>query len=273
MDKEHENKNRSILNSQTIIISCVSLVIGGAIGYGISSMNTVSVSTFNKLSDQYEQLITDNGGVSGDNLENSSTDSDADEEIPSNSTSSETDFLELNNATEISYKFIDSTIFEGCLNDGVFRCGSDFEPGDYYVMALYGAVSSYEVSDDPNNFKSSQYKTIYKISPKSGQYVKLDDAAVLVPMNLIDENNWKKYGVFLVGKDIQEGDYKLEPITNEYKSSFSYVTHIGAAIQISDQHPADPSSKCDYFWDNQTYITLKNGQYVSINNIHMTLVQ
>lgn len=261
-----EQKHRKFKPWQikVILVACFAATFFA--GFGCGQINTVSKETFYKVADYTEELIAENAKYAERLAQYEPT------ETPTETVDSSS-FSVVPNVTEISYEFINASYFAGCLNDGTFRCGTDFEPGDYYVMALFSGASDYNVSSDPNDFSWSNYKTIYKISPKDGQYVKLTYNAILVPVNMIDESNWNQYGVFLVGKDIPAGDYKLEPITNQYSSSFINISGIGGACQISDHHPADSSSECYSGIENQTYITVKNGQYVSINNIHMTLVQ
>ena len=122
-------------------------------------------------------------------------------------------------ANQVNFGFIDQEMFSECLigemSGRVLRCGSDFEPGDYYVFSLWGANALFGVSDAPNDFTYSYERIIRKIHAEKGQYIMLLDA-VLVKEEDVDTNNWQKYGVYLVGKDIPAGEYKIETISDRY---------------------------------------------------------
>ena len=247
-----------------IVICVFCLLISFASGFGIGRINTVKESTFYELGDYCESLLSKNKQYEEQLSKYETT------EAPTPLKTVNTVSPEIN---ELSYNFIDVNEFSDYLTDGIYRCGSDFEQGDYYIISLYGAAPQYKVLDNPNDFVYSYQKIIYKLSPKTGQYVNIPHGAILVPVSSIDENNWNKYGVFLVGKDLPAGEYKLERITDTYNSPLYSIGSISGAYQISNNHPADSSSDCNGYVENQTYIALKNGQYLTINNIHLTLVE
>ena len=174
--------------------------------------------------------------------------------------------------TEISFNFLDHKIFSYYLNNGTFRCGSDFEAGEYYIISIFGAEALYGVSDSPNDFHWTYHRILRKITVNDGQYVKLTSESILVPANEIDTNNWKDYGVFLVGKDLPEGDYRIVTISKEYHTDLSYTSGIWGAYQICNDSPENEPEECSVLFEDQSYISVKNGQYVVINNARMTLV-
>lgn len=173
--------------------------------------------------------------------------------------------------TELSFRFIDHTIFSEYLTNGIFKCGSDFEPGDYYIMSIYMAEAFYDVSNNPSDFTWSNHRVMRKVSVDKGQFVNLSAGALLVPVAEVDEKAWEKYGVFLVGKDLPEGDYKVVSITDEYSSELGGMMGICGAYQICDKDPTSEPVDCSPLFNNQTYISLKSGQYIIINNAHLTL--
>lgn len=173
--------------------------------------------------------------------------------------------------TELSYEFIDHTIFSEYLTNGIFKCGSDFEPGDYYIMSIYMAEALYDVSNSPSNFTWSDHRVMRKVSVEKGQYVNLTAGALLVPVEEVDENAWEKYGVFLVGRDLPEGEYKVVSITDEYCSELDNISGICGAYQICGKDPTNEPVECSPLFNNQTYVSLENGQYIIINNAHLTL--
>lgn len=172
---------------------------------------------------------------------------------------------------EISYGFLDYKMFDNYLTDGTYRCGSDFEPGDYYIFSIYGAEALYDVSDNPNNFSWSDYRTMRKVSVNKGQYISLSSAAILVSAKEVDKSNWKKYGVFLVGTDLPEGDYKITSITDKYNTELNNISGIWGAYQICNDSPENEPEYCSPLFDKQTYISVQDGQYIIINNARMIL--
>ncbi len=174
--------------------------------------------------------------------------------------------------TEISYGFFDYQMFDEYLNDGVYRCGTDFEPGEYYIFSLYNAACQYKVCDNPNDFSWSHYRVIYKVSVDSGQYVQLSNEALLVAATDVDESNWTQYGVYLVGVDIPAGDYKVTTLEDRYYSELGNISGVRGAYQISDNSPVDDQADASVLFDDQTYISVEDGQYVAIVNAKMEYV-
>lgn len=176
--------------------------------------------------------------------------------------------------TELSFEFIDASEFVDCLTNGTYKCGVEFEPGDYYVLSMYGAQANYDANNSPSDFSYSDYRVIHKIRVDKDQYIKLNKS-LLVPAQRIDVNNLKKYGIFLVGKDLPAGEYKLESITDSYhnKSFGVNITGISGAYQICSGSPDGTLIDSSRVSEKQTYISLQNGQYITINNLHLTQVK
>ena len=172
--------------------------------------------------------------------------------------------------TELSYGFLDHTMFSFYLTDGTFRCGDDFEPGDYYIISLYGSNAQYDVSDTPDGFSWSSHRMMRKVHVEEGQYVELN-GAILVSADEVDTSNWAKYGVFLVGKDLPAGDYKIVTISDRYSTEIQKISGINGAYQICNDSPENEPVSCTPLFDKQSYVTLENGQYLVINNAKLTL--
>lgn len=198
---------------------------------------------------------------SNSNKENSNSGDNADRE---NTTS---DLL-----VELEYGFIDYTEFSEYWFDGVFRCGTDFEAGDYYILPLFGDGAIYEVCDSPDEFSWSYHRLLRKIAVKDGQYVNIAHGEIMVKSEDVDTDNWSKYGVFLVGKDVPAGEYKMETINSEYKTDLYYVQGINGAYQINTGDIESTPSDCSMLFDSQGYITLEEGQYITITNTKLTSV-
>lgn len=172
----------------------------------------------------------------------------------------------------IQYEFLDYTEFSTYWFDGVFRCGTDFNAGDYYILPLFGAGAIYEVADTPDDFSWTYYRLLRKIHVTDGEYVNVAHGAIMVPADEIDVNNWTKYGVFLVGKDISAGEYKMETLTDKYQSNLYGITGISGAYQLNESNIEETPIDSNYLFDSQKYITLENGQYIIITNIKLTNV-
>lgn len=172
--------------------------------------------------------------------------------------------------TEISYGFLDYTMFSFYLTDGTFRCGDDFEPGDYYIMSLYGSNAQYDVSETPDGFSWSSHRMMRKVYVEEGQYVELS-GAILVSADEVDTSNWAKYGVFLVGKDLPAGDYRIVTISDKYSTEIQNISGIKGAYQICNDSPENEPVSCTPLFEKQSYITLETGQYLVINNAKLTL--
>lgn len=173
-------------------------------------------------------------------------------------------------STGFSFEFIDPSDFSDCLANGTYKCGVEFEPGDYYIVSMFDAEACYDVSDTPNDFPGLGSKIIHKINVKNGQYIKLG-YAFLVPEKLIDLNNLQKYGIFLVGKDFPAGEYKIESVTDMYQNK-TYMVQALSAYQITSDSPFGKVVESSMLFDKQSYITLQDGQYITMNNLRLTPV-
>lgn len=173
--------------------------------------------------------------------------------------------------TEISYTFVDYSMFSKYWSNGVYKCGADFPEGDYYIMSVFGAEAYYDVADSPNNFTWTDYRMFRKITAKQGQYISLSEGALMVSADEVDTDNLSQYGVFLVGKDIKAGDYLITTLTDEYHTNFGWAQNISGAYQISNESPENKPEYCTPLFDEQTYISVTNGQYIIINNAKMTI--
>lgn len=174
--------------------------------------------------------------------------------------------------SEIEYHFIDYTEFSQYWFDGVFRCGTDFNSGEYYILPLFGAGAMYDVSSSPNDWSWSDYRCFRKITAKEGDYVNVEHGAIMVPADEVDTDNWQKYGIYLVGRDILAGEYKMETITDTYSTDLYGIEGISGAYQICDNAIENTPIDSNYLFESQKYITLENGQYISITNIRLTNV-
>ncbi len=193
-------------------------------------------------------------------------------QINSETNETKSDFSSLPTNTHISFRFIDYKQFSQWLTDGVYRCGTDFSAGDYYILSIFDAEAIYDVRETPNGFTWSHYRMIRKLSVEDGQYVKIPSGGLLIHSDEFDTKHIQNYGIFLVGKDLPEGDYKIVSLENAYHTDIANVSGISGAYQISEGFPENDPIECSPLFEKQTYITVKNGQYITINNAEMIYV-
>lgn len=174
--------------------------------------------------------------------------------------------------TEISFQFVDHTLFSEYWTNGTFRCGSDFQEGDYFIISLCGGNAIYGVSDKPDDFPWVDNRLINNISVKNGQYVKIPLGALLVHSEEIDTDNLQQYGIFLVGRDLPKGDYKITTITDLINNEAAYISNIWGAYQICNGSPFNEPVKCQPLFESQYYLSVEDGQYIIINDAKMVLV-
>lgn len=173
---------------------------------------------------------------------------------------------------EIEYGFIDYKDFSQYWFDGIYRCGTDFEEGEYYILPLFSAGAMYDVNDSSSEWSWTYYRALRKISPKQGQYVNVAHGAIMVPADEVDTDNWTKYGVFLVGQDIPSGNYEMETLTDTYYSELYHVKGICGVYQHNARAVEDKPLESNLLFEKQKYITLKDGQYLVLSNVKLTCV-
>ena len=175
-------------------------------------------------------------------------------------------------ATRVKYSFVNYQDFSQYWYNGIFRCGTDFEPGEYYILPLFGSGAEYDVNDNPDDWSWSENRLLRKVSVEKGQYVNVAFGAIMVRASDIDTNNWSKYGVFQVGVDLLAGEYKIEKLGTDYRTDLYKITGIDAEYQINpDGVDAEPLY-CNYV-STQRYITLEDGQFIIITNAKLTNVE
>lgn len=175
--------------------------------------------------------------------------------------------------TYLEYEFLDYKQFSQYWYNGVFKCGVDFEPGEYYILPLHNNGALFSVSDSPNNFgylPYEEWKLINKLSFEEGEFVKIEFGALMVPAQQVDTNSWWKYGAFEVGKDIPAGDYKIESVTDTYYTELDHVVGICGGYQVCNNSPENDPIVFEGLYQSQMYVTLEDGQYLVVVNAKLT---
>ncbi len=260
-------KSITILISIILILSLVSCGNHNSTTIFCNNCNE-SISINAKFCQACGQAVDEVSNITNTNVNNENTENNNSHTINQPNPSENPEKL----PTIVEYDFIDYTEFSEYWFDGTFRCGTDFLAGDYYVLPLFGAGAMYDVCDSPNDFSWSNYRMLRKITVKEGQYVNVGHGAIMVSADEVDTGNWSKYGVFLVGKDILAGEYKMETISDEYSSALYSITGIDGAYQLNGNDVEETPTESNYLFENQKYITLENGQYIIITNIKLTNV-
>ena len=156
------------------------------------------------------------------------------------------------------------------LGSGMWKVGQDLKAGEYILVKNDGEyMGSFDITTgtsgdfdeivDSNAFHNFEY-----IKVKDGQYLKLDGCTLYIIDEVKPSMHLEKFdeltnGMFIVGIDIEPGQYKLENINKEYNGWFSLYNSLdggyngGIDLQDSD------------FFDNNTLITLTEGQYLKLD--------
>ena len=243
-------------NKKAIICASIALLVGFGGGFSLGKINLFNAKESVNISDVY---VESEPQVSQSNKDTNTVNESFADTAPSSPT--------------IKFNYIDTSEFQNCLTDGIYRCGTDFEEGDYYILSLYSNNANYDISNSLDEFDYER-RIIRAVHANKGQYVKLD-GALLIHKEDFNPTDWSKYGVFVVGKDITAGDYKIEPIVDEYKNSQYNINVSGntGAYQITESDIVGSIVDCDFLHEKQSYLTLHSGEVLMINNATLTLIQ
>lgn len=164
------------------------------------------------------------------------------------------------------------TIDEPGFESGMYKIGQDMPAGEYKLYSTEGlsGVSYFEIAKDSSNtiesiIANDNFYSFTYVTLAEGQYFKLTDARA-VPVNdaaVSDPENGKySSGMYKVGFDIPAGEYKVFP---EEDSTLGYGYY---EITSNSAHVLDSIIANDNFEDPR-YITLKEGQYVKLNEAYI----
>lgn len=177
--------------------------------------------------------------------------------------------VELDSSSNFNFLFCDDGIFDVYYKDGtMYKCGTDIEPGEYVIFGYCGNAYYDIYESAEKNSIEYQNGNLLHVSLKDGQYIDLH-SGILIPDSQFDYNNLKQYGIFLVGKDLEAGEYKIEKITSEYQSKFAKLSINTGDYSIYFNIHEQPYTTGYVLGDGQEYITLKNGEYIALTNLKM----
>lgn len=144
-------------------------------------------------------------------------------------------------------------------NEDIYKIGSDLTAGEYYLIPTSDSRSAYfAVCRDSNgddilensNFDGSAYITV-----ENGQYFEVTRAKFALASEVItsfDPYNLND-GMYLVGKDIPEGEYRLN--VNSDRSAYVCVYNnstVSRDIIVNDN------------FEGKNYITVNDGEYLEL---------
>ena len=150
----------------------------------------------------------------------------------------------------------------------MYKVGADLEAGEYYVLpiesdqSVYVCVTSDSNGDDilDNSFQEGPHY----ITVSDGQYLTVEHGRFALASEFAAHP--KDYiggeGMYLVGKDIVAGEYKL---TSDGEASGYYCIY---AVSSADRRIVNNS-----LFDNAAYVTVSDGQYLLVSSCSGTLVQ
>ena len=164
-------------------------------------------------------------------------------------------------SVDVQFTFIDTSKLKNLLFDGVYLCGTDFPPGEYYYISLCG-------EHDGCILKS--------LHMEKGDLTEKLWCSILLPAKDFDmTGDLTRYGIYEIGKDLRAGQYRLKPITDEYSNDQCNI-HVSGninAYQISEGLPTgNKIIECDRLTGKQAYISVKVGQYLMVNNMTLTYI-
>lgn len=145
---------------------------------------------------------------------------------------------------------------------GTYKVGSDIPAGEYVVFNDGLLIGYYEVTSDSSGSLDSiisndnfEYNTI--ITLNDGEYLKMQGSHA-IPIEEANELDTSGAGMFKIGLHLPAGEYKLECTDT--------TTGLGYYEVTSDSlHDLDSIAANDNFEGN-TYVTVKNGQYLKISS-------
>lgn len=146
---------------------------------------------------------------------------------------------------------------------GTYKIGTDLDAGTYYLREYSdSSCAYYEVDRDSEGNSDSiidneVFENFAYISVTDGQYLDLSGCEAIplkyAPKQAAGRDGNYTPGMYLVGRDISQGEYKL--IENDGELAYYEI--------LPDCKPSHKIVTNDAF-KNTAYITVKNGQYLAV---------
>lgn len=146
--------------------------------------------------------------------------------------------------------------------DGEYKVGDDIPAGEYYVKCNSYNLYIEVASDSSGDLES----IIYNLNTGSGAYITVEDGEYLKidggDLYELDkapergpEDGYYKEGMYKVGEDIPAGEYQVES-----SEDLAYIE-----VSSDSRHQIEDIITNDNF-ENNKYITVEDGQYLTLSN-------
>ena len=154
--------------------------------------------------------------------------------------------------------------------EGMYKVGTDIPAGEYLLIATDKTFMSYMcVSSDGNQsdiLTNDNFYNYHYVTLENGQYFKIQRCAA-VPADeyklSLQDNIDLKEGMYKIGRDIPAGEYKLSQTGTDFMAYYCIYNNSTAGRDIVAN---------DNF-NNNSYVTVKNGQYLVLNRCTASLLE
>lgn len=158
------------------------------------------------------------------------------------------------------------------LSNGTFKVGEDLEPGKYVLVKHDGEyMGSFDITTDTTGdteamVDSNAFENFTYIEVKDGQYLQLDDCDLYKIKEIEDEaldfSDFDELtnGMYIVGKDIEAGEHKLEAISEDSDGWYCLYNNLG------DGYKNGPDLQDADYFSGSKLITLREGQYLKLDS-------
>ena len=158
------------------------------------------------------------------------------------------------------------------LSNGTFKVGEDLDPGKYVLVKHDGEyMGSFDITTDTTGdtdamVESNAFENFTYIEVKDGQYLQLDDCDLYKIKEIEDEAlDFSAFdeltnGMYIVGKDIEAGEHKLEAISEDSDGWYCLYNNLG------DGYKNGPDLQDADYFSGSKLITLREGQYLKLDS-------
>lgn len=144
---------------------------------------------------------------------------------------------------------------------GMYRVGSDMQPGEYVLMATSDYLGYFCVSEDvaqKDIVCNDMFDVNSIVAVRSGEYVELSRCIAIYSSDFYSRYTIRyegNTGVMLkVGYDIRPGTYRLKQTDSDYDGYYC----------VYNDNRQDDIEENDLF-ENTTYVTVRSGQYLELS--------
>lgn len=150
---------------------------------------------------------------------------------------------------------------------GMYKVGTDIPAGEYVLIANPDAYGVYRVSKDSTGTYSSlvvsdSFKIRSIITVDNGQYFQSYNCTIYpyyCAPKVVQQDGKYVAGTYKVGVDIPEGEYRIIVVDAKY----------GVYRVYKDSYNLYSSQIASDSFEDKSYVTVKNGQYLVIYNAYI----